>query len=63
MAQFIRPHITLVNPFAMANPNGENGGNSCAHSQIYWDENGFCVDNTLLLADDISEKYIMPVLI
>lgn len=28
---------------AMANPNGENAGNSCAFSPICWDENGNCV--------------------
>ena len=36
---------------AMANPNGENAGNSCAYSPICWDRNGECIDNTLLLAD------------
>lgn len=36
---------------AMANPNGNNAGNSCAYSPICWDNNGECVDNTLLLAD------------
>ena len=40
---------------AMANPNGENAGNSCTFSPICWDENGICVDNTLLMADDMSE--------
>lgn len=40
---------------AMANPNGENAGNSCAFSPICWDENGNCVDNVLLMADDITE--------
>ncbi len=40
---------------AMANPNGFNAGNSCAFSPICWDENGMCVDNTLLLADDKTE--------
>ena len=40
---------------AMANPNGENAGNSCAFSPICWDENGRCVDNTLLMADDVTE--------
>ena len=39
----------------MANPNGENQGNSCAFSPICWDENGACVDNTLFLADEMSE--------
>ena len=40
---------------AMANPNGENAGNSCAFSPICWDENGNCVDNILLMADDLTE--------
>ena len=40
---------------AMANPNGRNAGNSCAFSPICWDEDGECIDNTLLLADDESE--------
>lgn len=36
----------------MANPPGDNQGNSCAFSPICWDKNGICVDNTILLADD-----------
>lgn len=40
---------------AMANPNGTNAGNSCAFSPICWDENGDCVDNVLLMADDLTE--------
>lgn len=40
---------------AMANPNGANWGNSCAYSPICWDRNGECVDNTILLADDMTE--------
>lgn len=40
---------------AMANPNGENAGNSCAFSPICWDENGECVDHVLLMADDLTE--------
>ena len=40
---------------AMANPNGENAGNSCAYSPICWDGNGECIDNTLLLADAETE--------
>ena len=39
----------------MANPNGENAGNSCAFSPIYWDENGNGVDNVLFMADDMTE--------
>lgn len=40
---------------AMANPNGSNAGCSCAFSPICWDEDGECVDNTILLADDMTE--------
>lgn len=40
---------------AMANPNRENAGCSCAFSPICWDDAGQCVDNTLLLADELSE--------
>lgn len=40
---------------AMANPNRENAGCSCAFSPICWDEEGKCVDNTILLADEKSE--------
>lgn len=40
---------------AMANPNGENAGNSCAFSPICWNGDGQCVDNTLLLADAMEE--------
>ncbi len=39
----------------MANPNGANCGNSCAYSPICWDRNGICVDNTIFLADEITE--------
>lgn len=40
---------------AMANPNGENAGCSCAYSPICWDTSGRCVDNTVLLADSATE--------
>ena len=40
---------------AMANANGENAGCSCAYSPICWDKNGICVDNTIVLADDLTE--------
>ena len=39
----------------MANPNGINAGCSCAFSPICWDEQGKCVDNTLLLANELTE--------
>lgn len=40
---------------AMANPNGENAGRSCAYSPICWGRDGKCVDNTVLLADETTE--------
>lgn len=40
---------------AMANPNGKNAGNSCAFSPICWDDDGNCVDNVLMMADEMSE--------
>ena len=40
---------------AMANANGQNAGCSCAYSPICWDRNGVCVDNTILLADDLTD--------
>ena len=40
---------------AMANVNGQNAGCSCAYSPICWDKNGICVDNTIMLADDMTE--------
>ena len=39
----------------MANPGGENAGNSCAFSPICWDEDSRCVDNALLMADERAE--------
>lgn len=41
---------------AMANPNGENAGCSCAFSPVCWDSDGKCIDNCLLMADNASEK-------
>lgn len=40
---------------AMANPNGANAGCSCAFSPVCWDEDGNCVDNTIVLADEMTE--------
>lgn len=40
---------------AMANPNGNNAGSSCAYSPICWDREGRCVDNTVMLADEMTE--------
>lgn len=39
----------------MANPNGENSGNSCAFSPVCWDKDGICIDNTIFLADEMTE--------
>jgi len=39
----------------MANPPGENAGNSCAYSPIVWDPYGNTVDNTIMLADNMTE--------
>lgn len=39
---------------AMANPGGAGAGRSCAYSPICWNDEG-CVDNTLLLADEMTE--------
>ncbi len=39
----------------MSNPNGKNQGYSCAFSPICWDRNGVCVDNTIFLADEMTE--------
>ena len=47
--------FVLLVSVKMANPNGENAGNSCAFSPICWDEDGKCVDNVLL-----SEKIEYP---
>ena len=38
-----------------SSPNGQNAGSSCAFSPICWDEDGNCVENTLLAADDMTE--------
>lgn len=40
---------------AMANANGENAGCSCAYSPICWDKNGICIDNIIMLANDLEE--------
>lgn len=40
---------------AMANPPGENAGCSCAFSPVHWDHNGRSVDNTIMVADEMTE--------
>lgn len=54
MALSTRAYENMV-AVAMANPNGDNAGCSCAYSPICWDRNGKCVDNTVLLVDDKTE--------
>lgn len=39
---------------AMANANGKNAGCLCTYSPICWDRKGNCVDNTIMLADDMD---------
>ena len=39
----------------MANPPGENAGCSCAFSPVHWDHNGRSVDNTIMIADEMTE--------
>ncbi len=39
----------------MANPNGKDRGNSCAFSPICWDRDGVCIENTIFLADEMTE--------
>lgn len=46
---------------AMANPNGKNAGCSCAFSPICWDEEGECVDNTILMAGEMEEGLLFAV--
>ena len=55
MALSTRAYENMV-AVAMANPNGDNAGGSCAFSPICWDRNGKCIDNTVLLADDNTES-------
>lgn len=44
---------------AMANPAGEKAGNSCAFSPIVWDRLGNCVDNIIVMADELTEDILM----
>lgn len=50
----VRAYENMVG-VVMANPNGENCGNSCAFSPICWDRDGICIDNTIFLADEMTE--------
>ena len=40
----------------MANPNGKDRGNSCTFSPICWDRDGVCIENTIFLADEMTER-------
>lgn len=44
---------------AMANYPGEGWGGSCAFSPIVFDENGNCLDNIIVKADDMSEDILI----
>lgn len=43
----------------MANPPGKNAGCSCAFSPIVWDKEGKPIDNTIVLADDVTEGILL----
>lgn len=44
---------------AMANYPGKGWGGSCAFSPVVFDENGNCLDNTIVKADDMSEDILI----
>lgn len=44
---------------AMANYPGNGWGGSCAFSPVVFDENGNCLDNTVVKADDISDDILI----
>lgn len=44
---------------AMANYPGEGWGGSCAFSPVVFDENGNCLDNTIVKADDKTEDILI----
>lgn len=48
-----RAYENLVG-IGMANPPGENAGASCAFDPRCWDRNGLCIDNALLIADELT---------
>lgn len=60
----MRPRLNALSPrayenmvgIAIANTCGKNAGCSCSFSPICWDDRGQCVDNTLLMADALSER-------
>lgn len=44
---------------AMANYPGEGWGGSCAFSPVVFDENGNCLDNVIIKADDVLEDILI----
>lgn len=44
---------------AMANYPGEGWGGSCAFSPVVFDENGNCLDNVIIKADDVLEEILI----
>ncbi|MBQ7016072.1 MAG: hypothetical protein IJN10_03860 [Firmicutes bacterium] len=49
-----RAYENLVG-IGMANPPGENAGASCAFGPRCWNQKGYCIDNALLVADELTE--------
>ena len=49
-----RAYENLVG-IGMANPPGKNAGASCAFGPRCWNQKGYCIDNTLLVADATTE--------
>lgn len=46
----------------MANPPGQDGGNSCAYHPIVWDDDGKPADNTLMTAENDFDGMVCAVL-
>ncbi|MFT4145224.1 MAG: carbon-nitrogen hydrolase family protein [Mobilitalea sp.] len=46
---------------AMANPPGEDAGNSCAFYPMVWDEEGNIIDNTIIIADSMEEGIVLAI--
>ncbi|MDF2845787.1 MAG: Nitrilase/cyanide hydratase and apolipoprotein N-acyltransferase [Herbinix sp.] len=44
---------------AMANPPGENAGNSCAFYPMVWDKEGNIIDNTIIVGDSRVEGIVL----
>lgn len=46
---------------AMVNPPGKNAGCSCAFSPIVWDRDGIPVENSIIIADEMTEGIVYAV--